>query len=94
MNNAQWVTICGDYQWDFQGAIVVCRQLGYSGARISLRYGFYGEGAGPNWLYDVQCQGTEADIFECNHEIIISYHYCGYNGDAAGVQCIGIWLLF
>jgi deleted-in-malignant-brain-tumors protein 1 len=59
--------VCDDY-WDIRDALVVCHQLGYSGAESSLRGAEYGQGIGlPIWLDDVRCDGTETRIEECAH---------------------------
>ena len=63
--DGRWGTICND-QWDNKDAMVVCRQLGYAGG---MTQGFGQSGRPPTqiWLDDVQCQGNESDITECDH---------------------------
>ena len=43
---------------------VACRQLGFLGAK---RFYTHGGGAGPTWLDDVNCRGTEKSLLECKH---------------------------
>ena len=87
LDNAQWGSICGDNWWSLEDAMVVCHQLGYPDAVRAIRYGLYGEGAGPSWMDNVRCHGTEVDIFTCRHHGI-GYHHCGHY-KTAGVQCTG-----
>ena len=39
------------------------------------------------WLDDVQCTGTETNLFFCNHQPV-GTHNCGHIEDA-GVRCQG-----
>ena len=87
LDNAAWGAVCGDYWWDFWDARVVCRQLGYPDALVAIR-GQYGEGNGLNWLGDIDCFGTEIDIFACDH-LGIEDNYCYYG--SAATKCLGTY---
>ena len=82
--NGTWGTICGD-SWDLQDADVVCRQLGFNGASSAPADAVFGQGTGPIWLDDVNCEGNETSITQCNHGGW-GVHNCGY-GKNAGVVC-------
>ena len=81
----QWSTIC-DNGWDDNDAVVVCKQLGYSGG--SARSGaYFGEGTGSVILLsNVSCTGNESNIFSCNNSV--RKNDCGHHKDA-GVVCTG-----
>ena len=81
--NNQWCTVCDDL-WDDIDATVICKQLGYSkgSARVSA---YFGEGSGLILLDNVNCNGRESSIFECNHNTF-GEHYCEHHEDA-GVVC-------
>ncbi|XP_071503572.1 scavenger receptor cysteine-rich domain-containing protein DMBT1-like [Diadema antillarum] len=81
----QWGTVCDDF-WTIEEANVVCRMLGFEGA---LRYSCcseYGPGSGPILLDDVQCNGTESNLADCQHNGY-GMHNCGHYEDV-GVECI------
>ncbi|POI31371.1 hypothetical protein CIB84_004879, partial [Bambusicola thoracicus] len=59
-----WGTICDD-NWDLSDANVVCRQLGCGYAIKALNSAHYGEGSGQIWLDDVNCTGSESNIWAC-----------------------------
>ena len=61
-----WGTVC-DGDWDINDAGVVCRQLGYSSAFSAPHSARFGQGSGKIWLDDVQCQGDENSIVNCQH---------------------------
>ncbi|KAK7174152.1 hypothetical protein R3I93_001364 [Phoxinus phoxinus] len=64
-HDGQWGTVCDD-GWDVAEAQVVCRQMGFPGA-ISVSFGGqYGEGSGPVWLDDMNCEGSESSLSECS----------------------------
>ena len=82
--NDEWGTVC-DNGWDFDDALVVCRQLGY-GPPIVPRYrAHYGQGSGQIWLNRLNCNGNESAIGECSHAGW-GIHGCEHKGDA-GVEC-------
>ncbi|XP_054754314.2 deleted in malignant brain tumors 1 protein-like [Lytechinus pictus] len=80
----QWGTVCDDY-WDDNDAMVVCRQLGYSGDALARTSAFYGQGSDPILLDDVSCSGSESRLDECSHNGWSSSN-CGHSEDA-GVYC-------
>ena len=59
-----WGTIC-DTDWDIIDAGVVCRQLGFSGAKEAKTGSFFGEPEGPKYMQGVSCDGSEAKITDC-----------------------------
>ena len=82
-HNNQWGTVCDD-AWDADDAAVVCRQLGFSGG-VSLEDNEFGNGLDPIWLDEVECNGYESSLSECQHRTW-GEHNCGHYEDA-GVRC-------
>ncbi|KAJ8023300.1 hypothetical protein HOLleu_35678 [Holothuria leucospilota] len=84
--DSQWGSVCGDNEWDFDDAKVVCRQLGYEKAIYAT---ILSSKQGPQlaWMSSVQCQGKETSLSSCRHEIFMR-DYCNY-GMYAGVICEG-----
>ncbi|VFV25546.1 Hypothetical predicted protein [Lynx pardinus] len=81
----RWGTVCDD-SWDLRDAAVVCRELGCGGARQpDPAAGRFGWGAGPIWLDDVGCLGTEASLSDCP-AAPWGKHNCAHNEDV-GVTC-------
>ncbi|XP_039610070.1 scavenger receptor cysteine-rich type 1 protein M130-like [Polypterus senegalus] len=52
-----WGTFC-DFNWDIEDANVVCHQL-QCGVAVSTRTGVYGEGSGPVWNRQFECNGRD-----------------------------------
>ena len=86
--NNTWGTIC-DEGWDIKDAHVICRMLGFHHAVDAKSAAFFGEGAGPVWLTNLQCSGNESNISECSHNGW-GQQECGHNRDV-GVACTGIF---
>ena len=84
--NNTWGTVC-DEGWDIRDAHVVCRMLGFHHAIDAKSAAFFGEGAGPVWLSNLQCSGNESDISACSHSGW-GVQNCGHNRDV-GVVCTG-----
>ena len=82
--NNRWSTIC-DNGWDDNDAVVVCKQLGYSGGS-AIGGAYFGEGTGSILLNNVNCTGNESNIFGCDNMYRINN--CEHNQDA-GVICTG-----
>ena len=83
--NGAWGTVCND-GWDLDDAAVVCRSLGFARATEALSSAAFGQGVGLQILLDdVDCDGDEETIFECQHRGI-GDNNCGHSEDA-GVRC-------
>ena len=85
--NDQWGTICDD-NWSIADGTVVCRLLGYSGAAQVSYNAAFGPGAGPIWLDELNCLGTEASLLSptCQHNPW-GVHDCTHKEDAS-VVCV------
>ena len=82
-----WGTVCDD-NWDILDARVVCYQLGYLDAVAAPLSAHYGQGTGPIWLDNLQCLGTESNLYTCPHREIGEYD-CDHSEDASA-ECLGI----
>ena len=85
--NNTWGTICDD-GWDDQDAQVVCRQLGLGTTGTAI-LGFSPNASPdvPIWLDDVNCNGLESRLIDCQHSGP-GNHACSHHNDA-GVTCQG-----
>uniref|UniRef100_A0A8C6MJE9 Scavenger receptor cysteine-rich type 1 protein M130 n=1 Tax=Moschus moschiferus TaxID=68415 RepID=A0A8C6MJE9_MOSMO len=63
-HEGSWGTICDD-SWDLDDAHVVCRQLDCGVAINATGSAHFGEGSGPIWLDEVNCNGKESRISQC-----------------------------
>ena len=62
----------------------MCSQLGFSGG-VSHPYAKFGEGTDPIWLDNVECDGSERSLSECNSNGWGDEN-CGHSEDAS-VTC-------
>ncbi|CAH1246669.1 PRSS12 [Branchiostoma lanceolatum] len=83
-HDGQWGTVCDD-DFDLNDAKVVCRQLGFETATEAREDAAFGEGSGPIWLDEMDCEGSEENIVDCGHDGWGS-HNCAHDQDA-GVVC-------
>lgn len=62
-HNSFWGTLCHEGFGDVS-ASVACRQLGYDAGTSTgtLDSSPFGPGAGPIWLSDVECAGSESTL--------------------------------
>lgn len=83
--NGEWGTVCDDL-WNTKNAVVVCRQLGFQHAIKAAKHAEFGEGENLKIILDdVQCEGTEETLLDCQHAGV-GIHNCGHYEDA-GVVC-------
>uniref|UniRef100_H0WN89 Soluble scavenger receptor cysteine-rich domain-containing protein SSC5D n=1 Tax=Otolemur garnettii TaxID=30611 RepID=H0WN89_OTOGA len=86
-HDGRWGTVCDD-SWDMRDSAVVCWELGCGGPRQpDPAAGRFGWGAGPIWLDDVGCVGTESSLSDCP-AALWGKHNCAHNEDV-GVTCTG-----
>ncbi|XP_051503211.1 HHIP-like protein 1 [Myxocyprinus asiaticus] len=83
--NGEWGTVCDDL-WNTKNAVVVCRQLGFRHALKAAKHAEFGEGKDLKIILDdVQCEGTEETLLDCQHAGV-GMHNCAHYEDA-GVIC-------
>ncbi|KAM9315555.1 T-cell differentiation antigen CD6-like [Gastrophryne carolinensis] len=79
-----WGSVC-DGGWDALDAEVTCRHMNCGSALAAYRGSYYGSGPSKTHLHEVQCNGSEQFLWECESD---RRHYCTA-GEHAGVLCTG-----
>ena len=79
--NNTWGTVCSD-SWDDRDAQVVCRQLGLgtNGGTALLGFSPSAPLLVPIWLNNVNCNGSESRLIECQHKGL-GNHSCDHDKD-------------
>ncbi|XP_043538442.1 deleted in malignant brain tumors 1 protein-like [Chiloscyllium plagiosum] len=79
-----WGTV-NDAEWDLLDASVVCRELDCGSAVSAPRQAYFGEGSGPIMTRNVECNGTERSLRDC--QSVRWAHYSRSHSNDAGVIC-------
>ncbi|XP_051543860.1 deleted in malignant brain tumors 1 protein-like [Myxocyprinus asiaticus] len=84
LHYGQWGTVCDD-GWDLSDAAVACREMG-CGDVVEAKIGaYFGQGSGPVWMSNLQCDKTESTLRDCT-AIGWGTGSCGHEKDA-GIVC-------
>ncbi|XP_066266318.1 deleted in malignant brain tumors 1 protein-like [Branchiostoma lanceolatum] len=81
--NGQWGTVCHD-SFDYRDARVICRELGFSDYNTYYGYAYYGQGSGPIWMDNLNCNGYESSLQYCPRSNW-GNHNCGHYQDVSVV---------
>ena len=76
---------------DIRVGHVICRQLGYSGAKQVVGESAFGHVKGPLLIEQINCNGNESEISNCTTKAIDVRHYRWYftlPEYRAGVVCV------
>ena len=68
----------------------VSKQLHISTASVAFSNAHFGAGAGPIYLANIGCSGSESNLTDCSHNFTVSCNN-GHSEDA-GVRCQGRFL--
>ncbi|XP_019641566.1 PREDICTED: deleted in malignant brain tumors 1 protein-like [Branchiostoma belcheri] len=79
-----WGTVCHN-RFNMNDADVVCRMLGYPNATQVRNGAYFGQGTGPIYMDDLQCDGNETSLFNCSYAGW-TIHDCDHGQDV-GVVC-------
>ncbi len=82
-DSGEWGVVCSDF-FDNNDAVVVCKQLGFSGVEEIVDVAVFG-GGGPVVLDDLSCTGNEDELADCG-SITWRFHNCLYPKDV-GLIC-------
>ncbi|KAI2647995.1 Deleted in malignant brain tumors 1 protein [Labeo rohita] len=85
-HNGQWGTVCDD-NWDMNDAAVVCGELHCGKPLRAVGLAHFGQGSGPIWMDEVNCDGSESTLKNCKLKSW-GHNNCNH-GEDAGVVCTG-----
>ena len=80
----KWGAICDD-DWDYREAHVVCKELGFPGAKKAVTEGTFPMEQGEIILDDFACNGLEDSLLDCDNSGW-NQHDCRI-AETAGVIC-------
>ena len=66
-HDGRWGTVC-HRGWFFSEAGMVCRSMGFQGAKSFSTFAHYGQGTGNIWLSGVNCPVGSISLCNCTHE--------------------------
>ena len=67
MHNGRWGSVCSQ-SWDTVDGLVVCRQFGFQHNAVEVSTNAeFGRGTGEIWMVNVNCNGSEDELGECEH---------------------------
>ncbi|KAL5506472.1 hypothetical protein EMCRGX_G008114 [Ephydatia muelleri] len=81
--NNTWETVCGD-SWNINDAIVLCRQVGYTGIPTLYSSDYFGPGSDGLMLSRFGCIGSENSLSSCTFSFALDN--CS-NVNVVGVSC-------
>ncbi|XP_060758926.1 deleted in malignant brain tumors 1 protein-like [Neoarius graeffei] len=87
LHGGSWSTVC-DADFDQQDAEVVCRELGCGIPVEVLGSAAFGRGEGQVWTEELQCRGTESEIYFCPTSSSLKHSTCSHDNDV-GLKCSG-----
>ncbi|XP_069774008.1 scavenger receptor cysteine-rich domain-containing protein DMBT1-like isoform X2 [Narcine bancroftii] len=82
-HNGSWGRV-QDYAWSINDSNVVCRELCCGSAISAYNSSIYGESERPVWVNEVQCEGTESQLRNCN---TFALNQFSNNSTDVGVLC-------
>ena len=80
--NEHWYPYCLYGAWDTADVTVVCRELGFSTANVSIQY--FGQKAGLVFTLEPWCSGDEVQLLDCFH---IDWGFINSSCTHVGIKC-------
>ncbi|KAI5615180.1 soluble scavenger receptor cysteine-rich domain-containing protein SSC5D-like, partial [Silurus asotus] len=87
LHGGSWSTVC-DADFDQQDAKVVCRELDCGIPMKVLGSAAFGRGEDQVWTEELQCRGTESEIYFCPSSSSLKHSNCSHHNDL-GLICSG-----
>ena len=88
--NGEWGTVCHNGFPNFDNDRVICRELGYSDARLTTELLWFGNASDdqPILMSDVLCSGRENTILDCFLYSWEAPFYCPGHSQDMAVSCL------